>query len=165
MHRLLYTVSFAAVAVTAAQDLFALLAHASSRIAICRAEVWQTSDFGDAQAEILAYTFKRGATVAGSAGTAATPVNVKAWGRAAVTTARVNDTVQAGTGTIVTVLAGGFNVAAGLVYAPKFGADNHIDERITVEQGQRLVLSLDGTPADSVTMSGSITFEELGLTG
>lgn len=165
MHRHLYTASFAGVAATAAQDLFALLAHSSSRIAVCRAEVWQTSDVGDAASEILAYTFKRGATVAGSAGSAPTPVNVKGWGRAAVTTVRANDTTQAGTGTIVTVLASAFNVMAGLKYEPRYGANDDIDERITVEQSQRLVLSLDGVPADSLTMSGFIMWEELGLTG
>lgn len=165
MHRHLYTASFAGVAVTAVQDLFALVAHSSSRIAVCRGEVWQTTDVGDAAAENLAYTFKRGATVAGSAGSAPTPVNVKGWGRAAVTTARANDTVQAGTGTIVTVLASAFSISQGLIYAPKYGSNDDIDERITVEQGQRLVLSLDTAPADSLTMSGFIMWEELGLTG
>lgn len=164
MHRNLYTASFSNVAVTAAQDLFALLAHSSSRIAICRAEVMQVSDVGDAAAEILAYSFKRGATVAGSGGSAPTPVPVKGHtgARAAVTVARVNDTTQAGTGTIATVLAGGFHISAGLIYAPKYGAEADVDERITVEAGQRIVLSLDTAPADSLTMYGTILFEELG---
>lgn len=163
MIRNLYTVSFAGVALAAAQDLFALVAHATSRIAICRVEVMQYSDVGDAASEILAYTFKRGATVAGSGGTAPTPIPVKGHTgtRAAVTTARVNDTTQAGTGTIVTNLAGAFNIQAGLLYAPKY--DGNIDERYTVEAGVRWVVSLDSAPADAVTASGTITFEELGL--
>lgn len=164
MHTNLYTVSFAGVAITAAQDLFALVAHSSSRIAICRVEVMQYSDVGDAASEILAYTFKRGATVAGSGGSAATPVPVKGHtgSRAAVTTARVNDTTQAGTGTIVTNLASAFNIQAGLLYAPKYGQPDGIDERYTVEAGVRWVVSLDSAPADSLTTSGTITFEELG---
>lgn len=165
MIRNLYTVSFAGVGLTAAQDLFALLAAATSRIAICRVELMQYSDVGDAASEILAYTFKRGATVAGSGGTAPTPIPVKGHigARAAVTTARVNDTTQAGTGTIVTNLASAFNIQAGLLYAPKYGQPDQIDERYTVEAGSRFVVSLDSAPADSITASGTITFEELGL--
>lgn len=164
VHRNLFTASFAGVAVTAAQDLFALLAGSSSRLAICRVEVMQYSDVGDAASEILAYTFKRGATVAGSGGTAPTPVNIKGHtgAKAAVATARVNDTTQAGTGTIVTVQAGAFNIQAGLLYAPKYGGPADIDERITVEAGSRFVVSLDSAPADSLTFSGTILFEEIG---
>ena len=165
MHRHLYTVNFANVAVTAAQDLFALLAAATSRIAICRIEVMQFSDAGDAAAELLAYTLKRGATTAGSGGTAPTPVNVKAWGRAAVTAARVNDTTQASNGSPLTLVASAFHISAGLIYAPRFGDDEGVDERITVEAGQRFVVSLDSAPADSLSMSGTITFEEIGLLG
>lgn len=165
MHRNIYTVNFAGVGITAAQDLFALLADTNSRIAICRVEVMQYSDVGDAASEILAYTFKRGATVAGSGGSAATPAKVKGHtnARAAVTTARVNDTTQANTGTITTVLASAFNIQAGLLYAPRYGSDQDIDERYTVEAGQRFVVSLDSAPADSLTTSGTIWFEELGL--
>lgn len=165
MRRNLFTVTFAGVAVTAAQDLFALVAHSTSRLAICRVQVMQYSDVGDAASEILAYTFKRGATVAGSGGTAPTPQLVKGLtgARAAVTTARVNDTTQAGTGTIVTVLADAFNIQAGLLYAPKYGSESDIDERFEIEAGTRFVVSLDSAPADSLTMSGTITFEELGL--
>lgn len=163
MHRNMFTVSFAAVAVSAVQDLFALVAASSSRIAICRIEIGQSSDAGDAAAEMLAYTFKRGATVAGSGGTAPTPVNLKGHtgAKSAVTTARVNDTTQAGTGTIVTLVANAFNVQAGILYAPRY--DEYVDERITVEQGQRFVVSLDTAPADALTMSGTIVFEEVGL--
>jgi hypothetical protein len=118
MNRNLYTVSFAGVAVAAAQDLFALLAPANSRIAICRVEVMQYSDVGDAASEILAYTFKRGATTAGSGGTAPTPISVKGHTgtRAAVTGARVNDTTQASNGSPVTLIASAFNIQAGLLY-------------------------------------------------
>jgi hypothetical protein len=74
----------------------------------------------------------------------------------------VNDTTQAGTGTIVTLVASAFNIQAGLLYAPKY-AEGDVDERITVEAGSRFVVSLDSAPADSLTCSGTILFEELGL--
>lgn len=167
MHRHIYTASFANIAVTAVQDLLALLAHSSSRIAICRIEANQFSDFGDAASEMLAYTLKRSTTTPtfGSGGTAPTVRNVKHWGRAAVTTARANDTTQAADGAPVTLVASAFHISAGLIYAPRFGSDDYIDERITVEAGHRFVVSLDSTAADSLSFSGTIWFEELGLTG
>jgi hypothetical protein len=158
-----YTASFSAVAVSAGQDLIALLADATSRIAICRIEIGQYSDAGDAAAELLPYVIQRGATTVGSGGTAATPVNVRAHGKSAVTTARVNDTTPAANGTIVTVLSGTWNVQAGLVYAPRY--NEHFDERIMVAAGQRLVINLPTAPADALTMSGYVLFEELGTYG
>lgn len=166
MHRHLYAVSFAGVAVSAAQDLFALLAHATSRVAICRIEVMQYSDAGDAASEILAYSLKRGATTVGSGGEAGVVVNVKGFtgARAAVTTARINDTTQAADGSPATVIAGAFNIQAGLLYAPRYGGRHDLDERIVIEAGQRFVVSLDSAPADELTTSGTIIFEEIGLT-
>jgi hypothetical protein len=159
MHRNMFTVNFAGVAITAAQDLFALVADTTSRIAICRVEVMQYSDVGDAASEILAYTFKRAASTVGSGGTAATPRNIKGHtgAKSAVTTARVNDTTQATGGTPITLLASAFNIQAGLLYAPKYGGEDQIDERFTVEAGVRFVVSLDSAPADSLTTSGTIT--------
>ncbi len=165
IYRNFFTVNFAGVAISAAQDLFYLLAASTSRLAICRIEVMQYSDVGDAASEILAYTIKRGtAGTVGSSGSAATPVNVKGHtgARAALTTARVNDTTQASGGTQATVLASAFNIQAGLLYAPRYEREGGIDERITVEAGQRLVVSLDSAPADAITTSGFILFEEIG---
>ncbi len=166
MNRNLFTVSFAGVAVTAAQDLFYLLAPATTRLAICRVEVMQYSDVGDAASEILAYTFKRGtAGTVGSGGSAPTPRSVKGHTgrRASATTARVNDTTQATGGTQETLIASAFNIQAGLLYAPKYNGEGDVDERFTVEAAERFVVSLDSAPADSLTCSGTITFEELGL--
>lgn len=162
----IFTVAFSAVAVTAAQDLFSLLAHTSSRIAICRIEIAQYSDAGDAASELLPILMKTGATVVGSGGSAPTPQNVAAAtgsSVAAVTTARANDTTQAGTGTIVTRYAGVWNVQAGFLYAPRWDALTGYDERIRVAAGQRFVLDSPAAPADSLTMNGTIWFQELGL--
>jgi hypothetical protein len=166
MIRQLYTVPFAGVAVTAVQDLFYLLAPTTSRLALCRIEVFQTTDVGDAASEHLAYTIKRAAAgTVGSGGNAATPVPVKGHTNAkvAATTARINDTTQATGGSPVTVLASAFSIFKGLIYAPRYGASDDTDERITVEAGGRIVLSLDTAPADSLTMHGTLMFEELGL--
>lgn len=165
MYRNTFNVGFAGVAITAAQDLFSLLASSSSRLAICRAEVWQYSDVGDAASEILAYTWKVGATTVGSGGSAATPRNVKqhTGSKAATFTARVNDTTQASNGTIITLQPNAWNIQAGLLYAPKYDPAQGVDERFVVEAGARIVLSLDSVPADSLTCSGYVQVEEIGL--
>lgn len=160
----IFTATFEAVAVAAAQDLFSLLAHSSSRIAICRIEIGQYSDAGDAASELLPIRFRVGATVAGSVGTAPAPQNTKPWSRVAVTVARANDTTQANTGTIVTKYAGVWNVQAGFLYAPKWDPENlSLDERLHVDAGTRFVLDSPSAPADSLTCNGTIWFQETGL--
>lgn len=162
----LFTAQFSAVAITAVQDLFSLLAGATSRLAICRIEFGQYSDAGDAASELLPVQLIRGATTAGSGGSAPTPINVKAWGAASVTTARANDTTQAANGSPVVIQSSVFNVQAGYLYAPRYGGGPHeADERITVAAGQRFVVSLPSAPADSITCSGFIMWEELGVYG
>lgn len=159
----IFTAVFEGVAVTAAQDLFSLLTDATSRIALCRVEIGQYSDVGDAASEILPIRFRTGATVAGSVGTAVTPRNTAPWSRLSTVTVRANDTTQAGTGTIVTRYASVWNVQAGFVYAPKWDARTGYDERIRVDISTRLVIDSPGAPADSLTMSGTVWFQELGL--
>jgi len=150
--RSVFTVSFSAVAVTAAQDLFSLTAPAGYRLELIDVRFGQISDVGDAAAEQLATTIKRGAAV-GSGGSAVTPVPARANGRIAGTTARRNDTTaSAGT----TVLSDVFNIAAPYLYRP---GEN---ERITAEPGQVLAIAITA-PADSLTMYGSVTFAEVGI--
>lgn len=159
----IYTVQFNAVGVAAAQDLFSLLAHSTSRIAICRIEIGQYSDAGDAASELLSILLQTGATTVGSGGSAPTPANLQPWSRAAVTTARANDTTQATNGTIVTRYAASWNIQAGFIYAPRFEPLANYDERIKVAAGERFVVSSPGVPADSITTNGTIWFQELGL--
>ena len=64
----IYTAQFNGVAVTAAQDLFELVAPATGIIRIHELDISQTSDVGDAQEELLLLTMKSGATSAGSGG-------------------------------------------------------------------------------------------------
>lgn len=151
----LFTATFKAIAITAAQDLFSILTPANSRVRLREVRINQYSDFGDAQAEILPILFQRGATVAGSGGAAVTPVNVEPWGPASACTVRRNDTIQAGTGTIVDVLADGWNVAAGFWWYP-----GEIEERFGLGFSDRFVVSLAAAPADSLTVNGTILWEE-----
>jgi hypothetical protein len=153
----IFTATFSAVAVTAAQDVFEIVAPAApSRVAIREIRLGQYTDFGDAAAEILSITIISGFTTSGSVGgTAPTPANVKRWSGAATagSVVEINNTTLAQNGTGVVLVADAFNVQAGWWYYPPE------DERIILDGGQRLVVRITA-PADSVTMNGTLVFEE-----
>jgi hypothetical protein len=160
----IFTATFSAISVSAAQDVFELTTHASSRIEICEVVLGQYSDAGDAQAEMLSVQIIRGYTVAGSGGAAVTPGNFEPWSRAALTTVARNNTTLANTGTAVILHAESFNVQGGFLYRP---LKNHEDnERLKVEKDgatNGLLVVRITAPSDAVTMNGTIKFRELGL--
>ena len=154
-----YTATFSAVAVSAAQDVFEIVAPAGSRIATLGVTLGQYSDFGDAAAEIVGVTFVRGDTVSGSGGTTATPANTSGLtgGKAsAVTSVETNNTTVANTGGTV-LLATAWNVQVPFEYR----AGIYQDEIIKLEIGQRFCVRLTA-PADAITLNGTLMFEELG---
>lgn len=152
----IFTAVFEAVAVTAAQDMFELVAGAATRVRIREIKIGQYSDFGDAQAEQLSVKLVRGDTVAGSGGSAATPQNLMGHSAApaATSTVNVNNTTVANTSG-KTLVADVWNVAAGWWYYPPE------EEMIVLEKGQRLCVRTSA-PADSLTCNATIVFEEMG---
>lgn len=146
-----YTASFAEIAVTAIQDALEVVAPSDGVVEILSARMSQSSDEGDAQAEMLPVTISRAAT-SGSGGASVTPrphvVGHPAFGG----TAERNNTTQAGTPTVI--IADCFNVQAGWLYVPV------PEERIWLPPSGIAVMTLNVAPADSLTMSGSITFAE-----
>jgi hypothetical protein len=158
----IFTATFSAIAVSAAQDVFELTAHATSRIEICEVYLGQYSDAGDAAAEMLSVQIIRGHTTAGSGGAAVTPGRFAPWSRAAVTVVNRNNTTVAANGTGVILHAESFNVQGGWIYKPQF--TDHSNERPQVEVAQIIVVRITA-PADAVTMNGTIKFRELGILG
>ena len=160
-----FTATFSAIAVSAAQDVFELTTHATSRIEICEIYLGQYSDAGDAAAELLSVQIVRGHTTAGSGGAAVTPGRFDPWSRAAVTTVARNNTTIAADGTAVILHSEAFNVQAGWVYRPL--RTDLINERPKVEHTgatNGLLVVRITAPADAVTMNGTIKWRELGLT-
>lgn len=156
---MIFAATFSAVAVSAAQDLFEIVAPAGSWVTIREIRVGQYSDSGDAAAEALGISILRGYTTSGSGGSTATPVaitNPQTNARSADSTVEVNNTTVAADGSPVICLADAFNIAAGWHYYPV------PEERIKVKPSQRLVVRLTA-PADALTMNGTIVFEEHGL--
>lgn len=151
----LYTSVFQAVAVTAAQDLLSLLAPAASILKVHYFSCGQSSDFGDAQDELLRIRIQRGMTTVGSGGSAPAMNPVEAQlTMAAVAVARANDTTAASAGTITQIWEETFNVRAGYVWMPTPAM------QLTVAVSTRLAFNLVAAPADSLTMSGTIVWEE-----
>lgn len=152
----LYSAVFTGVAVTAQQDFFELNAASTKAVRIHRVVIGQSSDAGDAQAEVLAISFVRGYTTSGSGGSAPTPQKLATGLAAAASTVEVNNTTVANTGTASVLESDTFNAQVGYRYQPT------PEERIELAPSERLVVRLGTTPADSLTMSGTLVFEEIG---
>lgn len=158
----MYTARFDNVTVTALQDLFEIKAAASCVVIIHDWSVFQTSDTSDAAEEILLLQTIRGdsAEVSGSGGSTVTPQKQQSLQAAAASTVEANNTTRNGSGSPPAssdiLGAYGWNVRVPLekVYTP--------ETRPVVGPGAFFVLSLPNPPADSLTLGGTITFEEIG---
>src|SRR5574343_600929 len=151
----LYTAQFSAVAVSAAQDLFEIVAPSDAIVKIHNIRLGQTSDVGDAAEEILLIKLNSGATTSGSGGGSYTPVPIELGDAAFGGTCEINNTTQAADGTIVTHHAWPWNVRGPfeIIFEP--------ETRPVLSPSRRCVLT-GPAPADALTMMGTISFEEIG---
>ena len=156
-----FTAAFSAVAITAAQDLFEIVAPANSRIRLLEIDIGQYTDFGDAAAEIIPLTMFRGHTVSGSGGSSVTPANVSPYGRAAGATVEANNTTVATTSGVL-IWSTAWHIQAGFIWRPP--EDMEMDpfrRQIVLQPSQRFVIRI-GAPIDSITTNGTVLFEEMG---
>jgi hypothetical protein len=143
-----YTVAIDNVTLSAAQDIFSLLASASNGIKIHEIFLGATSTSPSA----LRLRLKRG-TTQGSGGTAPTPAPADANDtKSAQSTAHANDTTQA-TGTFTTLKAWQWDTVLPFQDLPT------PEDRICCAVSQSLVFDTPSTP--SLTVSGYIVFEEV----
>lgn len=149
-----YSVTFSAVTVSAQQDLFEVVAPSAGIVIIHGYELFQTSDHGDAQAEGLQLLVVRGHTTSGSGGSSFTPTRQNVNDASASSTCEVNNTTIASAGSAATYLAGGWNVQGG---AEKWWTP---ETRPMLRNAQIGVLRMSA-PADAITLSGTLYFEEL----
>lgn len=156
----LYTAQFNAVAVTAAQDLFEIVAPADAALKVHDWTVFQTSDTGDAAEEILRLETVRGvgSVTSGSGGSTPTAQPIEDGDTAFGGTVEANNTTRmaTGTGTLETLEQYGWNIRMPMekIYTPEC--------RPVISPSNRWTLALPAAPADSITVSGNITFEEIG---
>lgn len=151
-----YAAQFNGVAVTAQQDIFEINVASTKCVIVHSVHLSQSTEVGDTQEEGLSILFKAGTTTSGSGGTTPTAVP-RALGDAAYAgTVEANNTTKATAGTIVTHDARNWNVRVPFdVFWPP-------DQRIELAPSARMTVELGTTPADSITMSGTIVFEEIG---
>jgi hypothetical protein len=152
---MMYAATFGAVAVTAAQDAFEIVAPSTKCVVIHEIALEQSSDAGDAQAELLRVQAIRGFTTSGSGGSSVTPAPLENGSAAAGSTVEANNTTVATTGTTATLFDRAFNVQIGFFWQPT------PECRVVLSPSQRLVVRIPA-PADSLTMHGTMIFEEIG---
>jgi hypothetical protein len=153
----IYTVSFLATAVTAQVDLFELTPADDKPIEVMGLFIGQSSDAGDTQAELLAYSVIRGFTTSGSGGAAPTPAKTNRSDTAAGFTAETCNTTLATTGTTAQIHADTFHVASGeKLWLPE-GCEWEASQADTT-----IVVRLQAAPADSLTMSATVYVREQG---
>jgi hypothetical protein len=153
-----YSVPFSATSVSAAVDVFEVLAATAKPFKLHEVVIAQSSDYGDAQAEGLSVLIKRatGSYTSGSGGSTVTPAKHLTNDAAAGPTAEVNNTTQAsaGSGALTTLRAEAFNVQAGYQYLPP------PEQRFDFLAAEACVVSITA-PADAITLSGTLVFEEM----
>jgi hypothetical protein len=147
----IYSVSFTDVAVTAVQDLFQIEAVTVPAI-IHAIYVSQITDVGDANAEALTIRIRR---VTDALTNVTAEAQMDTGDAVALADLNVNDTTQLVTGA-QTLHAEGWNIAMPFVYLPP------PELRIVVKVGDALTVDLATAPADSITVNGTMYFEEVG---
>jgi hypothetical protein len=156
-----YSAGFSAVAITAAQDLFEIQAPTDAVVVILGIKINQTTDVKDAEEEILRIEQVRGvgSTTTGSGGSTATSQPVEDGDVAFGGTVKVNNTTRmvAGSGTLETTgLGQGWNVRIPYDYVfPE-------KEQPVISPGNRWTCAVAAAPGDSLTVSGEVTFVEVG---
>jgi hypothetical protein len=155
----IYAARFQAVAVTAAQDFFEVLAGTAVKTSILGWSLSQTTDLGDAAEEVLRIETVRGigTVTSGSGGGSnptAQPIDDK---DAAFTgTVEINNTTRmaTGTGSLESLDEYGWNIR--IPWEKEFIPE----KRPVLAPGDRWTLSLVAAPADSVTISGTVWIAE-----
>lgn len=155
-----YTAIFSAVAVTAQQDFFEILAPTDAVVIVHDIDINQTTEAGDAQEEMLAIKMVRGVgtVTTGTGGTTPTAQPIEDGDAAFGGTVEVNNTTKmvVGTGSLDQLASWSWNVRIPFqkIFTP--------ETRPVISPGNRLTIELATTPADSITVNGTITFEEIG---
>lgn len=154
----MYSAVFSSVAVTAQQDFFEIIVPATKVVVIHSVELTQSTDVGDAAAEGLAILHKRGVgSTSGTGGTqAATPAKLETGSATAAATYDFNNTTKMTAGTISTLHSGNWIIQSPYLWLPT------PEMRHVLAPSERYTVELATTPADSITVSGTLVFEEIG---
>ena len=147
----MFTASFSEIAVTAQQDLFQIEANTVPAI-IHAIFLSQTSDVGDAAAENLSIILQRVTDIVTND---IAEVKLDTGSGVALADLAVNETTELTTGAEI-IHSEAWNIAMSFIWMPP------PEMRIIVQVGNAFVVNLNTTPADELTMSGTMYFEEVG---
>lgn len=149
----MYACVFEKVSVSAAQDLFEVVAAADKVVIIHALYLSQDSDDATSESEMLNILVHRAST-SGSGGSSVTPSPLDPGDAAFGGTCEANNTTQGTEGTFLH--SDCFNVLSGYAWIPT-------PESRPVLGGQdRVVVELQDAPTDALTMSGTLIIEEIG---
>lgn len=154
----MYTTQTNGVTYNEARDFWEILAATAKPVYIHEWEIFQTSDVGDTQEEIIRIEEIRGvgSVTSGSGGSSPTvhPIDDNSAPVGATVEANNTTRMAVGTGTLETLGQYGWNVRIPLTktYTP--------ETRPRVNPGDRWTLG-SGAPADALTLSTRIVFEEV----
>ena len=147
------SVGAAGAARTAAFDAVELT-PATGIIRVKRLCIWQTTDLGDAQEEVLLVEWIRGYTTTGSGNVTTVQTPLNAFDSAATVTAKLLASTVATAGSPVPLGVMGWNIRIPLdvLFPP--------GEEIVARGTTRLVARVSA-PADSITVNASCLYEQL----
>ncbi len=147
----------AATAVTTAIDIFEIAPADDKPVFLDELTIWQTTDFGDAQDEVLQVQVIVGYTTSGSGGGSGTVGRLNPGDAAAGFTAECRNTTVATTGSPYIVHADGWNVRNPYIWTPS--SPSWIPYGT---QALPIYVRLPVAPADSLTMNAAIKVREIG---
>lgn len=151
----LYSVNFSAVSISAAQDIFSLLAGANMAFKVHYIELGQKT-LTAWEAKEVNLSFLPSVVTQGSLGAVATPRPTNPDDAAATVVAHTNDTtVATSTGTTYNMLSRDWEFLNGFFWMPA------PEQRPIVKPGAAMVLRLPTPPSAPMISSGTILFEEL----
>lgn len=152
----IYKVPMSAVAVSVAQDLWHVKAGATYGILIHEVVLSQKTLIAVEGRELV---FKRHTVTVtqGSGGSTPTPVNTMPGGSASGATIHMNDTTAASAGTLTNIHADVWQFLNGFFWLPA------PEDRIFIAPSTGFIVNLPTAPSASMTVSGCITYEEIGL--
>lgn len=153
-----YTLTWdAATAISAAIDIFEVAPADDKPVFLDELAIWNLSDFGDAQDEILTVQIINGYTASGSGGASATVGRQNPGDAAASFTAECRNTTLASTGTAYVFHEDGWQVRSPYLWTPTdakwvpYGT-----------QAAPLYVRLPVAPADAITMKAQAKVREIG---
>lgn len=155
----MFKASFTAVAITAAQDLFAIKAGATVPIFVHSVTLGQKT-LSAWEAKELKFSYLPATATLGSGGTTATSRGSDPGGMAAAAaaTVHVNDTTGAtSSGTAYDIFDDDWVFTNGYIWLPADPRD-----RIFIRPAEALAVRLGTAPSGSMTCSGTIEYEEIG---